>query len=325
VENAVGSGPVAEHISSVLRLVAPPSSFVIVAGDRPGCLVSLLLLGLPVQEAYLPAKYHAYFNASRYCVTSWQSTVTFRGISNVGEKYVYVMSGSVDFLRHLLPTLQGCQRVIVTVDVDQTGTARSVLQQAVRGGHVLCQDFDLVPLVVGNATTGGATDAQHFICFGWELTKCSTLVVEAGLRRTVRHVLDGGVEGHFPSVLKSALPELSNPSRAVLWHNNILRPEGLFPSRTPDVKVYCPSHKLQDRCTIRSLTISEKLQLYQLPLSMDAVLTSLFPNGRLPFADSPYPEVYTSILRQLRGDSVGGGTFVSDLTDESGSHFLEGN
>ncbi len=200
-----------------------------------------------------------------------------------------------------------------------------MLQRAVRGGHVLCQDFDLVPLVVGDAATGGATDAQHFICFGRELTKRSTPVVEAGLRRTVRHVLDGGVEGHFPTVLKSALPELSNPARAVLWHNNILRPEGLFPSRTPDVKVYCPSHKLQDSWTIRSLTISEKLQLYQLPLSMDAVLTSLFPNGWLPFADSPSPEVYTSILRQLWGDSVGGGTFVLDLTDESGSHFLEGD
>ncbi len=118
MENAVGSGLVAVHISSVLRLVAPPSSFMIVAGDWPGCLVLLLSLGLPVQEAYFPAKYHAYFDASRYCITLWQSTVTFRGISNVGEKYVYVMSGSVDFLRRLLPTLQGCQRVIVTVDVD---------------------------------------------------------------------------------------------------------------------------------------------------------------------------------------------------------------
>ncbi len=147
-------------------------------------------------------------------------------------------------------------------------------------------------------------------------------MVEPGLRWTVCHVLDGSVEGRFPTVLKSSLPNLSSPACAVLWHNNILWPEGLFPSRTPDTKVYCSLHRLQDQWTVRTLTIAEKLRLYQLPLSMDAALTPLFSNGWLLFADVPSPKVYTSILRQLWGETARGGTFVSDLTDDSESHSL---
>ncbi len=212
MRNALGLGPESLHISSVLRILSPPTSFVIVAGGWPGCLVSLLSLGLPVQGAYFPAKYHAYFNPSRYCATSWKSTVAFRRIADEGDQYVYVLSGSVDFLRCLLPSIGGSQHVIITVDVDWTGAPCSALQRAVRDGHALCRDFGFVPLVVGNAATGGATDSQHFICFSQELSHCHTPMVEPGLRWTVRHVLDGSVEGRLPTVLKFSLPNLSSPA-----------------------------------------------------------------------------------------------------------------
>ena len=131
-------------------------------------------------------------------------------------------------------------------------------------------------------------------------------MVEPGLSRMVHNVLNGGMEGLFPTVLKSSLPALSCPAHAVLWYNKILQPEGLFPSRTPDAKVYCLSHQLKDRWVLRTLTITEKLRLYQLPVFMNAALSGLCPNGWLPFADAPSPEIYASILLQFLGADVGG-------------------
>lgn len=110
------------------------------------------------------------------------------------------------------------------------------------------------------------------------------------------------MEGQFRTIKRCFVPPVENPARGVIWHDRILRPEGLYPSHQPDVEVYCPSYRLRDCWVIRRLTIAEKLRLYQMPLSMDDVLSTCFPSGRLPFADSPSPEVYTSLFRQLWGD-----------------------
>ena len=130
--------------------------------------------------------------------------------------------------------------MFVTVNVGHQGASRSVLQRVVKQGHKLCVDYGLRPLVIGNAAAGRASDAQHFFGFGDDLLYPCAPVVEPGLQQTVRNILDGGVEGRFPSVLQSAIPALDNPTRAVLWYHGILRPEGLFPCCSPDAKIYCP-------------------------------------------------------------------------------------
>ncbi len=55
---------------------------------------------------------------------------------------------------------------------------------------------------------------------------------------------------------------------------------------------------------------------------MDSLFSRFFPNGRLPFANLPSPEVYTYVFRQLWGDD-GGGARDLDLLDDSKSHILD--
>jgi hypothetical protein len=73
------------------------------------------------------------------------------------------------------------------------------------------QEFGLHPLVVGDAATGGATDTQHLLGLGDNLFSPCVPSVEVGLCWKVQNVLDGGVEGHFPTVTKSSLPALDAP------------------------------------------------------------------------------------------------------------------
>jgi hypothetical protein len=165
---------------------------------------------------------------------------------------------------------------------------------------------------VGDAATGGITDVRYLLGFGNDLSSPYIPVVEAGLHRTVRHILDGGVKGVFPTVAKSSLPALIQPPRSALWHGEVLRLEGLFPCRFPDARVFCPSHRMPTRWTVCTLTIGEKLQLFRMPLAMDGVLGGLRSSSQLPFADSPLPEIYTSIFRQLWGVD-GGGELVAGV------------
>jgi hypothetical protein len=47
-------------------------------------------------------------------------------------------------------------------------------------------------------------------------------MVELGLHRSIWQILDGGVEGRFPTVLKSSVPALLCTPRAALWHEGVL-------------------------------------------------------------------------------------------------------
>ncbi len=102
-------------------------------------------------------------------------------------------------------------------------------------------------MVVGDAATGGTTDAQHLLGLGNDLSSPCIPSVEVELRPMVQNVLDGGVEGRFPTVAKSSLPALDAPPRAVLWHEGVLRLDGLFPCWFPNVRVYCPLHRMPTR------------------------------------------------------------------------------
>ena len=95
---------------------------------------------------------------------------------------IFLLSGSSDFLRRIFPLLEGCARVIISIDIKREGAQRLVLQRYIKEGHALCSSFDLRPLVVGDAAAGGATDAQHFFGFGRDLSSPVTPVTEPGLR-----------------------------------------------------------------------------------------------------------------------------------------------
>ena len=104
------------HINLVLRVVTPPDKLVIVSGNWPASLVSVLALGLPLQDAFFLKSYHGYFNSPKTMVSSWTSVLNFTA-DKLDRGAVYLVSGGVDFLRRTLPLLGSLQQLIVTVDV----------------------------------------------------------------------------------------------------------------------------------------------------------------------------------------------------------------
>ena len=119
------------QISSVLRLITPPTSFVVVAGDWPGFLILLLALNLPIQGAFFPARFHEYFKSFKYQVTSWHSVADFHGPGN-NTTPIFLLSGGVTFLQRVLIVLVGSQRVIITFDVTCQGASHTILQRHTR-------------------------------------------------------------------------------------------------------------------------------------------------------------------------------------------------
>jgi hypothetical protein len=169
--------------------VTPPDKFVVASGSWPSSLISAIALGLPLQAAYFPNKFHTYFNCSKAHVTKWDSVVDFWGCAaNVGV--VYLLSGGVQFLCRMLLVVAGYPWVIVTVDVGPRGVSRQALLCAPKAGHALFEEFDLKTLVIGDAASGRATDAQHLMGFGRNLGLVNPPQVEPGLPRTVPHILD---------------------------------------------------------------------------------------------------------------------------------------
>ena len=112
---------------------------------------------------------------------------------------------------------------------------------------------------------------------------------------TLPHFLDGGAKGAFPQtsrVPRSSVSEVDDPPRSVLWHLDTVRGEGLFPCTCPRSLVYCPSHFFSGQWIRRSLTLSELLRLYRLPLTLDPLLRDLDPERGLPFEDAPATDVF---------------------------------
>jgi hypothetical protein len=231
---------------------------------------------------------------------------TFVLLFKTGMLYICCL-GASDFLRRALKVLLGCQRVIVTIEFTRCSASRPMIQWAMKAGRDHLAAYDLFPLVVADSAAGGSTDSQHLLGFGHDLGTLATPVVEPSLLHTLHHVLDGGTKGHFPSVLRSSLPVLVNPARAVLLHEGVARPKGLLPNQFLDILVYAPSYILRDCWEIHGLTLLERLWLHQLPLHMEPLLAGLSPCGHLPFEDSPSPEVYTSVSCVNLGRLLWGG------------------
>ncbi len=118
----------------VFRLIQQ-SAFVVVAGDWPGSLILLLSLDLPIQGAFFPNRLQKYFKSSRYHVTVWHSVVEFQGVEVGDNNVVYIISGGIDFLWHALLMLNGCQHLIIMINVIWHGASWSALLCPVRDGH----------------------------------------------------------------------------------------------------------------------------------------------------------------------------------------------
>jgi hypothetical protein len=288
---------------------------VIVAQHWSSSLILVLALGLPLRAGHFPTKLHRYFNAPiTKGVTEWQSTRDF--VSPYQDRsVVYLLSGDTAFLRQILTLLRDCQQLIVMIEIPQRSVSCSAIQCVVADDQRMLREFNLRSLAVADLAVGGATNGHHTFRFGSDIGDMALLAPKPGLPRILHHFLDGGIDGRFPSIPTSSLPVLSNPARAVLLHNGIVRPRGLFPCCFPDILVYSLSYRLRDCWVVCALTLAERFCLHQLPLSMDPLLASLNSGGSLPFEDSPSLGVYTSFFGKLWGTSGG------DLHDRpNGNH-----
>jgi hypothetical protein len=87
-----------------------------------------------------------------------------------------------------------------------------MIKRAAAAREALLRDFGLHLLIIADSAVGGATDGCHMLGFGCNLGSQAAPMVKTGLPRTLRHFLDGGVEGRFASVRKTSLPLLDKPS-----------------------------------------------------------------------------------------------------------------
>jgi hypothetical protein len=317
-------------IEGALRRVSASHRLVVIAGQWPSWLVSLVALDLPIQAAYFPLEHHRYFKPKNP-VTSWMPPLTlFHGSVDVDA--IYLVSGTVKFVRKLRPWFTGLssQRLIVSLESHLRGASRSMRLNAKKEGLKLLREMHLRSVFFTDRDCGGATDAVHYFGFGSDIESAVLPRPEVGLPLCVRHYLDGGADFsalQFKYMSRTSVPGIVDPSRAVLWHEGILRPDGLLPSHNPNVTTYCPVHEAPRSWVVRALTLVELLRLYQLPLSMDPLferhisLTSgllrrateralvLVQEVILPFENSPSSAILTSIIRKLW--SVDGGGSVT--------------
>ena len=68
------------------------------------------------------------------CVSPWRHSIDFVGPKACHGDAIYVVSGKPDFLRHVLATLDGCKRLIVTVDIERCGVLHLILLRAGASG-----------------------------------------------------------------------------------------------------------------------------------------------------------------------------------------------
>jgi len=208
---AVSSGTVSASlcISAKLRGVKSPFPVVVLAEKWPSALISVLALNLPLDAAYFPARVCQYFKP-RDNVMSWHAPNLFMAaLMPVGT--ALLLSGSVDFLERLLVELVHVQWVIVSIDMPRRGIAPKSHRADRAKAQTMLRHHGLRPVFFLDADNGRATDACHVFGFGHDLCSSILPASDRGLARTLRHFLDGGMEGRFlnsQKVLKSTIPEL---------------------------------------------------------------------------------------------------------------------
>jgi len=181
-------------LTGVLRRVPTAPVVTVVAAQWPSWLVTLDALGIPVEEAYFPTAYHSYFKPKNR-VHKWKTPLDLFA-STVHSKVIYLLSGSVEFLRKMQAWFgaPGSQRLIVVLEIHRRGSARKAIRAARNAGSQLLREMNLRVVSFLDKDCGGATDAFHDVGFVYDIGSPVVPTPEVGLPLTVRHFLDGGAD-----------------------------------------------------------------------------------------------------------------------------------
>ena len=303
-------------VRSTLALVKAPSPFVVVAESWQSVLISLLALKLPIGGAFFPTKFHHYFSfqQNKHEVSPWHPTLAFTS-SAFAQDYVYFVSGSRGFIKRVWPKIKYCTHVIVSLELSRRERAHNTYRRAWTAGSKLFQTLGLPTESYSDRACGGATTNRFLVGFSPSLGSPPALT--ADVQRSLRHYVNGGVEGRFSRISVDAFTHIKDPPRRVVNFDDCVRVEGLMPGDNPTALVLCPSYFLKKHWVKRRLLASELMGLFQIPSSMEDSLseavTNCIANGEvLPFECSLTPVMCTALLRQLWGTTGGG---LSDAAD----------
>ena len=198
-------------------------------------MISILALKLPLVGAYFPRRHHHHFKIPTNArFDRWHSPSKPRR----GD-HTYVISGSVAFIETM------CSHE----NVDNTKVIACFEQNIEQDGMVgraqwnvawkLCSTFSLSPVTMRDMQFGGATNARFLFGFGGSFDSSHLPTAHPDIQRSLRHFLDGGIEGCFPSVLLSEVPIIAHPPWVPIKHVGVLQQEGLFNVQRPRSKVLC--------------------------------------------------------------------------------------
>ena len=303
------------EFSSKLRAVQPPSPVIVVAEGWPSIIPPLESLDVPVEGAFFPRAYHTYFKHKRDG-QKWHPPQAFASTVFAGP-VVVILSGSLEFVESVWPKLPDIRRVLVCLEVSRRGLTAGEVGRALKLGELRLQQWELHTTQWADELCGGVTDAWHLFGVGSDLADAAPSA-PPNLRRSVSHYLAGKhTNFHAPLVLKTTVPSTVSARQRVLWHNGVVRGDGLFPARDPRCQVYCPSHYKPLHWAIRQASLAECLRIFQVPLKFDSDIVARFNvDNILPFEVAFPTDLLTTMLRELWG--VGGGC-------EPGGGELEGS
>lgn len=219
---------------------------------------------------------------------------------------VVILSGSLEFLESVWLSVPDTRLVVVCLEIPRRGMTAKRVQRSLEEGQRRLQEWGLLTTRWADELCGGVTDAWHLFGIGSNLASVAPSA-PPNLRRSVSHHLSGGhTQFRDQLVLKSTVPSNVTAHQRVLRHNGVVRGDGLFPTREPRCRMYCPSHYQQHHWAIRKVSLAESLRIFQVPLKFDkAVLSHFNVEHTLPFEVAFPMDLLTTMLCELWG--IGGG------------------
>ena len=261
-----------ENLVPVVRSMIPsyhaPHPITIVEQHWPCWLATVLGLSLPIARIFAHPRFRPLFNTATTSklIPSWDSLEALD--HSLLDTSTYIMgSGSIHFLDTFSrETIVHCKGFLyaVTLETRRYARQRDAHRQLTSWSRALA-DRGLDSHVLRHQDFGGITNAEFLV--GHRGFTSSSFVAREALPRTLGHVINAASSGYFPEIPEP--PRVVDAPRAPVTRDGYLRKEGLFDVFSPAAQIACPSVFTRSGWVRRGLTASERLRMWDMPLSID--------------------------------------------------------
>ena len=83
----------------------------------------------------------------------------------------------------------------------------------------------------------GGTDVKSLFSFSGSLDSSVVPEPKPDTQHTLKHYINGGVEGRFPTISSDEVPNIVAPRRAPIFQDSTMRGGGLFYMRRPQQRL----------------------------------------------------------------------------------------